>query len=232
MPVNNPLAILVVRRGPQSLRGLAALEHDPRFELFFADELTPDRVAFARRVSAVLVLTESDPFSALAYAATAGLGCPIVIAMSRRYRSECRDLLAAGAIACVTTPMTIADVDTLLPKIATHAVPVRMEGTLRLLLDPISRVVRYRDKVAQLTLREFALLHCLTEQRGRPVAAELLMTYVWGDTNIRDGSRKILDVYIFQLRKKLNRLGLTGAISTIRGFGYTLGPSPSQTATN
>ena len=209
------------------MRGLAALEHDPRVELFVSDELTPDRVAFARRVSAVLVVTESDPFSALAYAVTAGLSCPVVIAMARRFRTECRDLVAAGATACVTTPMTTADVDALLPKLAVHVAPVRMEGTLRLLLDPISRVVRYRDKVAQLTLREFALLHCLSEQGGRPVPAEMLMTYVWGGTKVSEGSRKILDVYIFQLRRKLNRLGLNGAISTVRGFGYTLGGGPT-----
>jgi len=224
----DPLAILAVRRGPQSVRGLAALEHDPRVELFVTDELTPERVAFARRVSAVLVATESDPFSALAYAVTAGLSCPVVVAMSRRFRADCRELVAAGAVACVAMPLTTADVDALLPKIAMHAAPARMEGTLRLLLDPISRVVRYRDKVAHLTLREFALLHCLTEQGGRPVPAELLMSYVWGDTKISDGSRKILDVYIFQLRKKLKRLGLTGAIATVRGFGYTLGPAGVQ----
>ena len=221
----DPLPILVVRRGPQSLSGLAALEHDPRVELFFAEQLTPERVAFARRVSAVLTVTESDPFGALAYAVTAGLSCPIVVALARRFKPECRDIVAAGAAACFTMPITTADVDALVPKLAAYAAPARMDSTLRLLLDPISRVVRYRDKVARLTLREFALLHCLSEQRGKPVPAEMLMTYVWGDTDIRDGSRKILDVYIFQLRRKLTRLGLADAISTVRGFGYTLGAS-------
>jgi DNA-binding response OmpR family regulator len=52
------------------------------------------------------------------------------------------------------------------------------------------------------------------------------MTYVWGDSDLRDG-RKILDVYIFQLRKKLKGLGLSGAISTLRGFGYSLTPASS-----
>jgi DNA-binding response OmpR family regulator len=227
----DPLAVLVVRRGPQSLRGLSALEQDPRVELFVTDELTPERVAFARRVSAVIAVTESDPFDALAYIVTAGLTCPIVVAMSRRFKAECSALVAAGATTCITMPIKPSDVDALIPKIAAHAAPARMEGSLRLLLDPISRVVRYRDKVARLTLREYALLHCLSEQHGWPVPAEKLMAYVWGDSELRDSSRKILDVYIFQLRKKLGRLGLTDAISTVRGFGYTLGQSayPSST---
>ena len=209
------------------MRALGALEQDPRVELFVADELTPDWASFARRVAAVVVVTERDPFSALGYVITAEVSCPIVVGMSRRFRADCKDLVAAGAAACVTTPFTQADVDRLLPIITLYAAPARMDATLRLLLDPISRVVRYRNKVVRLSLREFALLHCLSTQPGRPVPAETLMTYVWGDTDVRDGSRKILDVYIFQLRKKLKGLGLARAISTVRGFGYSLAPSSS-----
>lgn len=207
------------------MRALGALEHDPRVELYIADQLTPNWASFAKRVAAVVVVTEHDPFNALGYVVTAEVGCPIVVAMSRRFRADCKDLVEAGAAACVTTPFTQADVDRLLPIIALYAAPARIDSTLRLLLDPISRVVRYRDKVARLSLREFALLHCLSAQRGRPVPAEALMTYVWGDADVRDGSRKILDVYIFQLRKKLKGLGLSDAISTVRGFGYSLAPS-------
>lgn len=218
----DPLPVLVVRRGPLPFRALAALERDPRVELYVADELTPDWVSFARRVAAVVAVTEHDPFRALGYIVTAGVTCPIVVAVSRRFRADCKELIAAGAAACVTTPMTPADVDRLLPILALHAAPARMDGTLRLLLDPISRLVRYRDKVVRLSLREFALLHCLSAQGGRPVPAEALMTYVWGDTPVAEGSRKILDVYIFQLRKKLSGIGLKRAITTVRGFGYSL----------
>lgn len=209
------------------MRALGALERDPRVELFIANELTPDWASFARRAAGVVVVTEHDPFSALGYVVTAELGCPVVVAMSRRFLADCKDLVAAGAAACVTTPFTQADVDRVIPIITLYAGPARIDSTLRLLLDPISRVVRYRDKVVRLSLREFALLHCLSAQHGRPVPAEALMTYVWGDSDLRDG-RKILDVYIFQLRKKLKGLGLGGAISTLRGFGYSLAPAPSS----
>ena len=223
----DPLPVLVVRRGPLSARALGALERDPRVELFFADELTPDWKSFAQRVAAVLVITGADPFSALGYVVTAGLGRPIVVAMSPRFRGESPDLVNTGAAVCVTTPFTQADVERMLPVIGVHPSPARMDATLRLLLDPISRVVRYRQRVVRLSLREFALLHCLSTQGGRPVSAETLMTYVWGDTHVGEGSRKILDVYIFQLRKKLKALGLCGAISTVRGFGYSLTPIQS-----
>lgn len=222
------MPVLLLRRGPLAMRALAELQDDPRIELFVADELTQDWRSFSKRVAATLVATERDPLSALGYAVTAGINGPIVMAMAKRYESERKDLLAAGAVTCVIMPVKRADVDALVPILMKHAGPARMDATLRLLLDPISRVVRYRDKVARLSLREFALLHCLSAQHGRPVAADALLTYVWGDAHAGaaggERSRQILDVYIFQLRRKLTSLGLEGAISTVRGFGYSLVP--------
>lgn len=227
----NPVPVIVLRRGPLTLRALAALENDARHELYTTDELSQDWLAFANRVAAVVVATEGEPLSALGYAVTAGVTAPIIVAMSTRYGMDCADLIAAGASACVSMPLTRRDVDGLAPLLATYSGPARIDGSLRLLLDPISRVVRYRAKVAHLSLREFALLHCLSSRYGRPVPAEDMMNYVWGDTGATDRSRRILDVYIFQLRKKLETLGVKGAISTVRGFGYALGaPAPSTKA--
>jgi DNA-binding response OmpR family regulator len=210
------------------MRALGALEHDPRVELYVADALTPDWRSFARRVAGVIALTESEPLHALGYVVTAEIRCPIVVAVSRRNQGDVSDVLEAGAAALVTTPLTAADVDRVLPIFSAHATPARMDGALRFLLDPISRVVRYRSKVARLSLREFALLHCLTEQHGRPVSADAIMRYVWGDTEVGDGSRKILDVYVFQLRRKLKTIGIPNAIFTVRGFGYALSAAEAR----
>jgi DNA-binding response OmpR family regulator len=228
------------------MRELAALHADLRVELFVTEELTPDWISFARRVAGTLVATEGDPLSALGYAVTAGMTGPIVVAMARRYRTDCSDLIAAGAIACVTMPIAKADVDRMLPLLSAHAAPARMDSTLRLLLDPISRVVRFREKCVRLSQREFAVLHCLSSHGGRPVSAEELLTDVWGgaaggrgsggggrgDTRSAERSRQILDVYIFQLRKKLEQIGLRGAISTVRAFGYSLGQTTGDARTH
>lgn len=217
-----PVPLLLLRRGPVPLRSLAALHADQRVELFVTDELTPDWISLAQRVAGTLVATEDDPLSALGYAITAGMTGPFVVAMAKRYKLDCHDLIAAGAIACVTMPIVKTDVDRMIPLLMRHSGPARMDGTLRLLLDPIGRVVRYRDRSVRFSQREFALLHCLSSHRGRPVSAEELLTYVWGDAKSAERSRQILDVYVYQLRKKLERLGLGGAISTVRAFGYAL----------
>jgi DNA-binding response OmpR family regulator len=217
-----PLAVVLLRRGPVSLRALGALQTDPRLELLVTDELTPEWAALAQRVTGVIVATEGDPLDALVYTLTAQVRTAIVVAFPKRFTPDCRDLMSAGAAACLTTPVTQADLDRLVPLLSERAGLARIDSTLRLLLDPIARIARYQDQVVRLSQREFALLHYLSSRRGRPVAAAELMTHVWGDAETTQPSRQILDVYVHQLRKKLEQLGLKGAITTVRMYGYAL----------
>jgi DNA-binding response OmpR family regulator len=218
----DPLPLVLLRRGPVSPRALGTLHTDSRIELLVTDELTAEWCALAHRVAGLLVVTDDDPLGALVYALTAQVRAPIVIGMSRRYQSECSDLMAAGAVACMTLPITRPDLDKLLPVLRERAGLARIDPTLRLLLDPIARVARYQDHVVRLSQREFSLLHYLSSRHGRPVAADELMTHVWGDGDATQRTRQILDVYIHQLRKKLDAIGLKGAIATVRMFGYAL----------
>lgn len=217
----DPLPLLLVRRGPVSMRQLGALQDDRRLELFVVDELTPEWVAFAHRVTAVMVATVGDPLAALLYLLTAGITRHIVVAHAVQYKKDSRDLLSAGASSCITMPITRADVDRLLRGDVMRSGLTRVEPTLRLVLDPVARNVRYHDKTVRLSQREFAVLHCLSNYSGRAVPADKLFMQVWGDTQATT-QRQLLDVYICQLRKKLEQLGLKGAISTVRGFGYAL----------
>ena len=224
----DPLPVLLVRRGPVQGRNLATLQRDPRLEVFLGDDLSPEWISFAQRVAGTIVATEGDPLRALSWVVTAGFNGPIVLAISRRYRAEVAELMEAGAVACLTMPITAEDIGKLIPVLLKHAALARIDATLRLLLDPIGRVVRFRDRSIQLSQREFAVLHCLSAHRGRPVRAEELLKVVWGRGERSERPRQILDVYIHQLRKKLERVGLDGAITTIRGFGYALAQVTSE----
>jgi DNA-binding response OmpR family regulator len=204
------------------IRQLTALTDDPRLEIYVTDELTSEWVSFAQRVAAAMVVTEGEPLSAFGYAVTAGMSAPIIVLMARKYKTDSNDLTAAGATACITMPVTKSEIDRIMPLLRKHVASARIDPTLRLLLDPIARIVRYREKSVRLSQREFAVLHCLSTHCTRPVSAEDVLTSVWGEAPSADRTRQILDVYIFQLRKKLERIGLKGAISTVRGFGYAL----------
>jgi DNA-binding response OmpR family regulator len=218
----DPLPVLLLRHGPVPMRSLTALHEERRLELFVADQLTSDWISFAQRVAGTCVATDGDPLSALVYALTAGIKAPIIMLIARRYKSECKELVAAGASECIAMPIGAKDQERIIHLLASHASLSRIDTTLRLLLDPIARTVRYHDKIVHLSQREFAVLQCLSSFGGRPVAAHKLVTYVWGERASVERPRQILDVYIFQLRRKLERIGLGGAISTVRGLGYAL----------
>lgn len=217
-----PLPVLLLRRGQVATRSLGALLSDPRLELMTTNELTTEWMALGQRVAATIVATEGDPLGALGYAVTGGITGPLVMLVNRRHRLDHAELIAAGATGCLTLPLTPTDVDRVVPMLRAHATSSRVDCTLRLILDPIGRTVRYHEKSIRLSQREFAVLHCLSSQRGRPVAAWKLLTYVWGDAPAAARSRQIVDVYIFQLRRKLERLGLSDPIATVRGYGYAL----------
>ena len=215
------MPVLVLRHGAVTRRGLAALESDPRVEVLYARGATPDWIALGQRVAGTLIATDKDPLGALTFGLTAGLRAPIVLAMQQRHKAQCRDLLAAGASGCLTLPLDGADVRKLVKLLHPTPSVARMDATLRLLLDPITRVVRYRNKPVKLSDREFTVLHCLSSRQGKPVSAQDVVRYVWAeDTTAR--SRQILDVYICHLRRKLARVGLKDAITTLRGYGYSL----------
>jgi len=89
-----------------------------------------------------------------------------------------------------------------------------------LVLNPAERTVK-RDKVAiALTRTEFILLETLMRNSGRVVTRDRLIDAVWGAQ--REVESNTLDVYVRQLRSKIEPPGSRKLIQTIRGVGYTM----------
>jgi DNA-binding response OmpR family regulator len=77
-----------------------------------------------------------------------------------------------------------------------------------------------------LTRTEFVLLDHLMRRAGRVVSRDDLIEAVWGID--RDVESNTLDVFIFQLRGKLEAGGARRLIQTVRGFGYTARESEAE----
>jgi DNA-binding response OmpR family regulator len=88
-------------------------------------------------------------------------------------------------------------------------------GTL--VLDLARREARLGSVTAQLSDREFRVLHHLLEHPGEVVSRERLLSEVWG-YHFDPGSN-VVDVCIRRLRKKL---GAGAPIETVRYAGYRL----------
>ena len=90
-----------------------------------------------------------------------------------------------------------------------------------LCVDKEAHKAVYSDTEIELTHKEFELLVCLLENKGRVMSRDALLNKVWGYDFI--GETNAVDVYVRFLRSKIDeRFGIK-TISTIRGAGYKIG---------
>jgi two-component system response regulator MprA len=80
--------------------------------------------------------------------------------------------------------------------------------------------VRRADRLILLTRTEYLLLELLMKRAGRVVSRDALIEAVWSGE--QDVSSNALDVFVFQLRTKLEAGGAPRLLQTVRGFGYVL----------
>jgi two-component system copper resistance phosphate regulon response regulator CusR len=122
-----------------------------------------------------------------------------------------------GAVDYVAKPFSL---DELLARARVHLRRrVGEEGTTvrvgRLELDLASRQARVGASVADLSDREFRLLHFLVQHVGEVISRERLLSEVWGYDF--DPRSNVVDVCVRRLRR---RLGPDAPIETIRNAGY------------
>ena len=74
------------------------------------------------------------------------------------------------------------------------------------------------DQPIDLTTKEFMLLRLFMEHQNQVLSRDQIMMQVWGDSDHR--SDRTVDVYVGQLRRKLEKATQTRPITTVRGVGY------------
>jgi two-component system response regulator MprA len=89
-----------------------------------------------------------------------------------------------------------------------------------LALDPVTHEVTRAGAMVSLTRTEFVLLETLMRNAGRVLTRARIIDAVWGyDRDIEDNT---LDVFIRQLRAKIDIAQHNKLIHTVRGVGYVL----------
>ena len=87
-------------------------------------------------------------------------------------------------------------------------------------MDLLDRKVTRSGDLLELTGREYELLEYLLRHKNEVVTRDMIALDVWKE---RTGAMtRIIDVYINALRKKVDRIGPTALIQTVRGVGYAL----------
>jgi two-component system OmpR family response regulator len=93
-------------------------------------------------------------------------------------------------------------------------------GNLR--LDPAGRRVWRQDTEIALSTKEFSLLEAFMRRPGEALTRFYLLEHAW-DYDYENRSN-VIDVYVRNLRRKIDRPFGTRTIETVRGTGYRLRP--------
>lgn len=90
-----------------------------------------------------------------------------------------------------------------------------------IILDTNSREVTKGQEKLDLTYKEYELLLCLIENKGRVLTREQLLEKIWGFDFI--GETRTVDMHIKTLRQKIgDNITVPSYILTVRGVGYKL----------
>jgi DNA-binding response OmpR family regulator len=95
-----------------------------------------------------------------------------------------------------------------------------------LTLNTEAHEVHRGKRALVLTRTEFVILEHLMRRAGRVVSRDDLIEAAWGID--REVESNTLDVFIFQLRSKIEAGGASRLIQTVRGFGYTVRETESE----
>lgn len=107
-------------------------------------------------------------------------------------------------------------------------VPITRRASLHVDIDYGRQRVSINNTPLPLSEAEFCIFALLWERRGDTVPAEQLMDALYGSEQ-RPASR-VLPVFVFKLRRKLENAGLPGMIETSVGRGFALRLSDSPVA--
>jgi len=92
-----------------------------------------------------------------------------------------------------------------------------------LLLNGETHEVRRGETLIDLTPKEFALLECFMRMPGKVLSRTRILEQVWGYS--ADPLTNVVDVYIRQLRRKIDDDYELKLLKTVRGFGYKMDTS-------
>ncbi len=163
-----------------------------------------------------LGLPKKDGMAVLATLRASAKPTPVLIATARDAVSDRIAGLNAGADDYVVKPFDldelIARVRAVLRRHAAAASSLLVCGSLT--LDPLRKLVTFRDQPIVLSAREFALLEVLMQRPGAVLSRKKLeeSIYNWND----DLGSNAVEVHIHRLRKKLD----VDVIRNVRGVGY------------
>jgi two-component system, OmpR family, response regulator len=154
----------------------------------------------------------------------AGVWTPILMLTARTGDSAEATALDTGADDFLSKPFSYVVLLARLRALVRRGAPARPQvlavGDLR--LDPATHEVWRGDTLVELSPRQFSLLEYLMRQPGAVLSKSRILEHVWDFTF--DGDPNIVEVYVHQLRLRIDEPFGRSTLRTVRGVGYRLEP--------
>jgi DNA-binding response OmpR family regulator len=147
---------------------------------------------------------------------------PIIVLTARDAVDDKVRNFEAGADDYITKPFAFAELLVRIKALlrrgqVNHSNTIRIAG---LEIDRINHGVKRNGTIIRLTSKEYSLLEYLAVNSGRVLSRTMIVEHVWDQSF--EGLTNIVDVYIRQLRAKIDEPFSEKLIRTVRRAGYTL----------
>ncbi len=157
-----------------------------------------------------------------------GIDTPILMLTARDTIQDKVSGLRSGADDYMTKPFAfeelLARIEVLMRRRGGEVKPEVKELQIAdLVLNGETHEVRRGETPIELTPKEFALLECFMRVPGKVLSRTRILEQVWGYS--ADPLTNVVDVYIRQLRRKIDDDYELKLLKTVRGFGYKLDAS-------
>jgi len=221
--------------GEQIARGLREEQHtvDLLADGRAALDLTPE-LAEGRYDVVVLdvLLPGRDGIALCREWRTHGLRVPILLLTARQTVEDRVRGLDAGADDYLTKPFAFAEMLARVRALGRREPNVRI-GPLcaaDLALNPLTHRVERAGRVIHLTTREYAILELLLRHTGQALTRDQIAAGAW-ELGAAHASN-VVDVFMRNLRRKIDDPFAHKLLHTVRGVGYSLRGLPEQIATS
>jgi DNA-binding response OmpR family regulator len=147
---------------------------------------------------------------------------PVLVLTARDRLAEKITNFEAGADDYLTKPFACAELVVRVKALLRRG-PVNRSNVVKvgdLELDRIGHTVRRAGAAVKLTGKEYGLLEYLILNAGRVLSRSMIVEHVWDQSF--EGLTNIVDVYVRQLRVKVDGPHPLKLIHTVRGVGYCL----------
>ncbi|MCA9343133.1 response regulator transcription factor [Candidatus Nomurabacteria bacterium] len=153
---------------------------------------------------------------------------PVIIITARGEIEDRIKGLNLGADDYVPKPIDsnelIARIRAVIRRNSQNALPIITIGDLS--VKPTEHIATVNGQNLDLTAKEFSVLEFLAQHSDQAVTRTMLMEHIWG--NDFDTFSNVIDVYIRNLRRKVEKYSSNNLIKTIRGKGYVLSANDGQ----